>query len=60
MGKNTVEAQQWLNKYYGDSAPGKSMIIDWYAEFKRDRTNTDDAERSGRPKPAVVPENIRK
>ena len=36
------------------------MIIDWYAEFKRDRTNTDDAERSGRPKPAVVPENIRK
>ena len=37
-------------------APGKSTIIVWYAEFKRDRTNTDDAERSGRPKSAVVPE----
>ena len=50
MGKNTVEAKQWLDKRYGDSALGKSTIIDWYAEFKRDRTTIDDAERSGRPK----------
>ena len=34
MGKNTVEAKQWLDKCYGDSALGKSTIIDWYAEFK--------------------------
>ena len=60
MEKNTVEAKQWLDKRYGDSAPGKSTIIDWYAEFKRGRTNADDAERSGRPKLAVVPENITK
>ena len=60
MRKNTVEAKQWLDKHYGDSAPGKSTIIDWYAEFKRGRTNTDDAERSDRPKSAVVPENITK
>ncbi|KOX77292.1 hypothetical protein WN51_10898 [Melipona quadrifasciata] len=46
MGKNTVEAKQWLHKRYEDSAPGKSTIIDWYAEFKRRRTNTDDAERN--------------
>ena len=38
----------------------KSTIIDWYAEFKYGRTNTDVAERSGRPKSAVVPENITK
>ena len=37
MGKNT------LGKRHGDSAPGKSAIIDYYAEFKRGRTNTDDA-----------------
>ena len=55
--KNTVEAEQWLDKLYGDSAPGKSIIIDWYAEFEPGRTNTDDAERSSRPKSAVVPEN---
>ena len=60
MGKNTVEAKQWLDQRYGDSAPGESMIIDWYAEFKRGCTNTDDAERSGCPISAVVSENITK
>ena len=60
MGKNTVKAKKWLDKCYGNSAPGKSTIIDRYAEFKRGRTNTDDAERWGRPKSAIVPENIRK
>ena len=60
MGKNTVEEKQWLDKRYGNFAPRKSIIIDWYAEFKRGRTNTDDAERSDRPKSAVVPENITK
>ena len=60
MGKNTVEAKQWLDKRHEDSSPGKSTIIDWYGEFKRGRTNTDDAERSGRPKSAIVPENITK
>ena len=34
MRKNTVEAKQWLDKPYGDSTPGKSIIINWYAEFK--------------------------
>ena len=60
MDKNTVEAKQWLDKRYGDSARGKSRIIDCYAELKRGRTNTDDTKRSGRPKSAVVPENITK
>ena len=60
MGKNTIKAKQWLDKRYGDSAPGKSTIIDWYAELKRGRRNTNDAERSGRSKSAVVPENITK
>ena len=58
MGKNTVEAQQWLEKCYPDSFPSKSTICRWYAEFKRGRTDTNDAERSGRPLEAVVPENV--
>ena len=56
--KDIAEAEQWLDERYGDSAPGKSTIIDWYAEFKHGRINTDDANRSGRPKP-TVPENTR-
>ena len=58
--KNIVKAKQWLDECYGGSTPGKSTIINWYAEFERGRTNTDDAERSGRPKSAVFPENITK
>lgn len=60
IGKNTVEAKQWLDKHYLDSAPGKSTIKDWYNEFKRGRTNTNEAERSGRPNTAVTEENIKK
>ena len=57
---NTVKVKQWLDKRYGDSASGKSKIIVWYAELKRFRTNTDDAERSCRPKSVVIPKNITK
>ena len=60
MGTNIVETKQWLNNRYGNSAQGKSINIDWNAEFKRGRINTDDPERSGRLKSAVVPENITK
>ena len=61
MVKNTVEAKQWLDKRYGHySAPGKSTIIHSYAEFKGGCTNSDDAERSGRSKSAIVPEKITK
>ena len=60
MGKNTVKEMQRLYKRYGDSAPGQSTIIEWYAEFKCGCTNIDDAERSGRLKSAVVPRNITK
>ena len=34
MRKNIVKVNLWLDKRYGDSARGKSTIIDWYAEFK--------------------------
>src|SRR5438034_4852657 len=60
MGKNTVQTEQWLDKYYSNSAPSRQMVEKWFADFKRGRTNTDDAERSGRPNSVVVPENIKK
>ena len=59
-GKKYCLSKQWLDKLYGDSELGKSTIIDWNAEFKRGRTNTDDAELSGCPKSVVVPENMTK
>ena len=60
MKKNTEQLQQWLEKCYGDSAPSKTTIFWWYAEIKRGRTDTEDAELSGRPNEVVTPETIKK
>lgn len=60
MGKNTVQAKQWLDKCYSDSAPSAATVKRWYADFKRGRADTNDGERSGRPNSAVVPENVKK
>lgn len=60
MGKNTVQAKQWLDKCYGISSPSSTTVKYWFAEFRRDRTSTNDAPRSGRPNEAVTPENIKK
>jgi [histone H3]-lysine36 N-dimethyltransferase SETMAR len=60
MGKNTVETKTWLDECYPDSAPSKATICRWFADFKRGRVSTNDAERSGRPKEVVTPENIKK
>ena len=57
MEKNTVQAKQWLDKRCTASAPSRQMVEKWFADFKRARTNTNDAERSGRINSAVVPEN---
>ena len=55
-----MQAQQWLEKCYGDSAPSKTTICRWYAEFERGHTDTEDAEHSGRPNEIVTPETIKK
>ena len=55
-----MQAQQWLEKCYGDSALSKTTIFRWYAEFKRGRTDTEDAEHSGRPNEVVTPKTIKK
>ncbi|GFT01177.1 putative RNA-directed DNA polymerase from transposon X-element [Nephila pilipes] len=49
--------KQWIEKCYPDSCPSKATICRWFAEFKCGRTDTNDAERSGRPVEAVTPEN---
>ena len=59
-GKNTVPAKQWLDKCYSDSAPSKTTVKRWYADFKCRRTDTNDAECSDHPNLVVVPENTKK
>ena len=60
MGKNTVQAKQWLDKCYSDSVPLEIMVKGWYADFKCHHTDTNNAECSGHPNLVVIPENIKK
>ena len=60
MGKNTVQAKQWLDKCYLDSAPSEATVKSWYADFKCGCTDINDAEHSSHPNLAVVPENTKK
>ena len=59
-GKFTVQAKQWLDKYYSDSAPSETTLNRQYIDFKRGRSYTNDAERSGCQHSAVVMENTKK
>ncbi len=38
MGKITIQALQWLENCYLDPAPSKTMICQWYADFKHSYT----------------------
>ncbi|KAF7277937.1 hypothetical protein GWI33_009053 [Rhynchophorus ferrugineus] len=57
-GKNTVEANIWLDAEFPDTVPGKSTIKDWYGKFRRGEMSTQDGERSGSPKGFVTDEKI--
>ncbi|KAF7265654.1 hypothetical protein GWI33_020948 [Rhynchophorus ferrugineus] len=59
-GKNTVEAKTCLDSEFPNTAPGKSTIKVCYAQFRRGEMNTEDGERSGRPKWVVTDEHIKK
>ncbi len=60
MGKNSGQAQQRLEKCYSNCCtPSKTTICRWYVDFKCGHTDTNDADRSGRPNEAVTQENNR-
>ena len=60
MGKNTVQAKQWLDKHYSDAAPLEIVVERWYADFKFGHTDTNNAECSGCSNLAGVLENTKK
>ena len=60
LGKNTEQAKEQLDKRFSDSASSEVVVYRLYANFKRGRTDTNDAETSGHPTSAVVSENTKK
>ncbi|CAK9827565.1 Protein GVQW3 [Anthophora retusa] len=47
-----------LHSAFGDEAPSKTTVYNWFAEFKRGCTSLSDEFREGRPLTTVVPANI--
>ena len=60
MGKNTVQAKQWLDNCCSDSALSETMVKMGYVDFKYGHTDTNNAECSGCPNSAVFPEKHQK
>jgi histone-lysine N-methyltransferase SETMAR len=58
VGLSRKECIDRLKLAFGDEAPSKTMVYKWYTEFKHGRRTLKDDPREGRPKSAVVPENI--
>ncbi|XP_055316153.1 histone-lysine N-methyltransferase SETMAR-like [Sitodiplosis mosellana] len=57
-GLSRQECIDELISLYGEQAPSFSTVKNWYNEFNRGRHSLQDEHREGRPKSAVVPENI--
>lgn len=59
-GLTPTEIKAELDLTLFESASSFLMVKNWVAEFKRDRTSTNDEPRSGRPKTATLPDIIEK
>ena len=60
MEKYIFQAKEWLDKCYSNSAPSETTVKIWYADFKRGRTDTRNAEPAGHSNLVVVPRNTKK
>lgn len=58
-GKSAIEIYEKMNTTISD-APSYSMVKLWCSEFKRGRTSTEDAPRSGRSRDVAADDIIRK
>lgn len=52
------QCEERLRNAFGEEAPSKATIYNWYNEYKRDRYFLSDEFREGRPRTAVTDENI--
>ena len=57
-GLSQQECFQSLQRTFGDSCVSRATVYNWYAEFNRGRGRFEDEPCGGRPRGAVIPENI--
>ena len=54
MGKYILQAKQWPDMCYSDSAPSETIVKRWYADFKGSCSDTNDAKHSGCPENSKI------
>ena len=57
-GLKQQQSVERLRAAFGDDAPSRTTVFEWYAEFKRGRRSLDDEARCGRPVEALTADNI--
>lgn len=55
-----ILSKKWLEKYYNDPFPSKTLICEWFSNFKRGNTYTNDTGRFGRSTEIITLSNIDK
>ena len=57
-GLKQQESLERLKQAFGDEAPSRATVYNWFAEFRRHRETLEDGERTGRPCSATTEENV--
>ena len=57
-GLNQAQSFEILTQAFGNLAPSRATILNWFAAFKRGRTSLEDEGRSGRQSTVVTEENV--
>lgn len=53
-GLNYHQCIERLTNAFGEQAPSKTTVYNWFQEFRRGRSSLQDEPREGRPRTAVV------
>ncbi|GFU20715.1 histone-lysine N-methyltransferase SETMAR [Trichonephila clavipes] len=57
-GLNQEEFVQWLQLAFGDESPCCATVFRWFKEFCSGNNSLQDEEHTGRPRPAIIPDNV--
>ena len=57
-GLKQQESLERLRQAFGDDAPSRATVYNWFAEFRREREALKDGERTGRPCSATTEQSI--
>ena len=58
LNKSASETFQTLAEVYGTESMSRARAFEWHERFRKDRTNIENNERSGRPSISKATENI--